>query len=222
MIPTLKEKFAGHLLAISCDIEPVVADKLWQNIVSHYSEPIRAYHNLTHLQQLFEQFEQIKSNLQQPDVVALALFYHDIIYDPTQQDNELKSAEYAIQHLKNYLTTEKCKRIHNLIMMTANHQLDDNSDNISEGDILDSDAAYLLDMDLSILGVDWTSYQGYSQAVRQEYAHVATKDYQKGRATVLEELLAHDRLYLTENYYQRLETQARQNIRREIEILLNK
>lgn len=212
-IDSLGKCFIKHLLAINTTTS-VISHALWQDIVKNYDEPIRAYHNLNHLRQLFGQFEHVKSRLQQPSIVALALFYHDIIYDPTQQDNELKSAEYAKAHLKDYLTIEQCQRIYNLIMMTANHQLED-----KDGNTLDSDAAYLLDMDLSILGADWVDYQRYAQAVRQEYEHVANDDYRKGRIAVLEGLLAHDRLYLTENYYERLEHVARENIRREIEFL---
>lgn len=213
-IDSLGKCFIKHLLAINNTTTPVIGQALWQDIVKNYDEPIRAYHNLNHLRQLFGQFEHVKSRLQQPSIVALVLFYHDIIYDPTQQDNERQSAEYAVAHLQDYLNTEQCQRIYALIMMTATHQLDNNNDNIS-----DSDAAFLLDMDLSILGADWVDYQRYAQAVRQEYAHVASDDYRTGRITVLKGLLAHDRLYLTDDYYERLEHVARENIRREIEFL---
>lgn len=213
-IDSLGKCFIKHLLAINNTTTPVIGQALWQDIVKNYDEPIRAYHNLNHLRQLFGQFEHVKSRLQQPSIVALALFYHDIIYDPTQQDNELKSAEYAITHLQDYLSTEQCKRVYDLIMMTATHQLDH-----EDGNTLDNDAAYLLDMDLSILAADCSDYQRYAQAVRQEYAHVASDDYRTGRITVLKGLLAHDRLYLTDDYYERLEQQARQNIGQEIEIL---
>ena len=216
---SLAKGFIKHLLAIDNTIPPVISQALWQALVKYYDEPIRAYHNLNHLRQLFDQFEQVKSHLQQPAIVALALFYHDIIYDPKQSDNELKSAEYAVTHLQDYFTPEQCQRIYALIMMTATHQIDDNEDNILDGNTLNSDAAFLLDMDLSILAADWADYQRYAQAVRQEYVHVANDDYRKGRIAVLEGLLAHDRLYLTQDYHQRLEQIARENIRREIEFL---
>ena len=82
-----------------------------------------------------------------------------------------------------------------------------------------SDAAYLLDMDLSILGASWSEYERYAQAVRQEYAHISNVDYRVGRIAVLKVLLAHSTLYLTDYYYARLETQARENIKREIILL---
>lgn len=207
---SLGKCFTKHLLAVNNTSTPVISQALWQDIAVRYSEPVRAYHTLAHLEQLFGQFKQTKYHLSQPSIVALALFYHDVIYDPTRQDNERKSARYAVTHLQDYLTAEQCQRISALIMMTATHQLDNTTD---------MDASYLLDMDLSILGADWSSYERYAQAVRQEYQHVAIADYRTGRIAVLKGLLAHDSLYLTDAYYQRLERQARLNIRREIEFL---
>ena len=209
--------FEWHLSAINNAIEPVILKELWQNIAMRYNETQRAYHTLKHIQQLFGQFDQIKDKLNEPHIIALALFYHDAIYTPTRSDNELKSAEYAVEALSSYLTAEQCQYIYALIMMTASHQIDDidkNSDKAKE-----SDAAYLLDMDLSILGASWSEYQQYAQAVRQEYAHVLDADYRVGRISVLKGLLAHPTLYLTDHYHSRLEEQARENIKREIKIL---
>ena len=144
----------------------------------------------------------------------MALYFHDVIYEPTRSDNELKSAEYAVAALRCYLSEEQCQYIYALIMMTATHQLNEWTDPNK-----DSDAAYLLDMDLSILGAPWSEYQQYAQAVHQEYAHIAKEDYHTGRIAVLEKLLTHPMLYLTEYYHARLEEQARNNIKREITLL---
>ena len=210
----LGEIFECHLSAINHAMEPVVLKVLWQDIATHYNEPQRAYHSLQHIQQLFEQFERIEQYLYEPHIMALALYYHDVIYEPTRSDNELKSAEYAIEALKDYLSAEQCQHIYALIMMTANHQINKLAD---ENKI--SDAAYLLDMDLSILGAPWSEYQQYAQAVRQEYAHVTKVNYRVGRITVLQKLLTHTTLYLTDYYHSRLEKQARDNIKREISFL---
>ena len=209
--------FEWHLSAINNAIEPVILKELWQDIAVRYNETQRAYHSLQHIRQSFAQFEQIKHHLNQPHIIALALFYHDVIYTPTRSDNELKSAEYAVEALISYLTAEQCQYIYALIMMTASHQIDDidkNSDKAKE-----SDAAYLLDMDLSILGASWSEYEQYAKDVRQEYANVSNADYCVGRIEVLEGLLAHLTLYLTDYYHSKLENQARQNIEREIKVL---
>lgn len=210
-VSELSHCFEQHLLSSAhCNVEPAQVYGLWQDIAIRYNETGRAYHTLNHLQQLFSQFEHIKHKLQQPSIIALALFYHDIVYEPTRNDNELKSAEYAQAVLDNYLNDAQIKRVYHLILMTAEHELNDKKD---------TDAAYLLDMDLSVLGASWPEYEQYAKSVRQEYAHVAKVAYRLGRTEVLKGLLAHPRLYLTDYYYQRLEDQARKNIQREITAL---
>lgn len=212
----LGNRFTTHLSALTLNSNITLAEVkvLWQDIAIRYNESQRAYHTLKHIQQLFGQFEQIKNALHEPHIIALALYYHDVIYEPTRSDNELKSAEYALAALSYYLSDEQCQHIYALIMMTATHQLNELAD---EDKI--SDAAYLLDMDLSILGAPWSEYQEYAQAVRQEYAHVSKADYLVGRIAVLEKLLTHPTLYLTDYYHSRLEQQARDNIKHEITVL---
>ena len=210
--------FTWHLSAMSSHITLEQVSILWQNIAIRYNEPQRAYHTLQHIQQLFGHFDQVKDNLHEPHIIALALLYHDVIYEPTHSDNELKSAEYAVESLTGYLSAEQCQHIYALIMMTASHQIEKWSDEAKERGKY-SDAAYLLDMDLSILGVSWSEYEHYAHAVRQEYAHVSDGDYRVGRMAVLKELLAHPTLYLTDYYYARLEKQARKNIEHEITLL---
>ena len=206
--------FEWHLTAINNAIEPAILKALWQDIAVRYNESQRAYHSLQHIQQLFLQFEKIKHQLHEPHIIALALYYHDIIYDPRRSDNELKSAEYAVEALKGYLSAEQCQHIYALIMMTATHELHECLDTDTV-----SDAAYFLDMDLSILGTPWSEYQVYAQAVRQEYRHIANEDYRTGRIAVLQKLFAHPVLYLTAYYHNQFEVQARDNIKREISLL---
>ena len=210
----LDKRFIMNLSAMNSDIPLEKMLALWQDIAERYNEAHRAYHTLQHIHQLFIQFKKVKHNLYEPHIIALALYYHDVIYDPRRSDNELKSAEYAIEALRCSLSEDQCQSIYALIMMTATHQID----TLAHEDKI-SDADYLLDMDLSILGVSWSEYEQYAKDIRQEYAHVSNADYCVGRVKVLEGLLAHPRLYLTDDYYSRLEQQARENIEREITLL---
>ena len=207
----LGNRFYLCLSALNSDVMPDNAQALWRTISVRYGESQRAYHTLTHIEQLLGQFDSIKHYLAEPHIVTLALYYHDVIYDPTRADNEQKSAEYAVDALSSYLRPEQCQHIYALIMMTANHQIDESINSIKY-----SDAAYLLDMDLSIFGAPWSTYEQYAQAIRQEYAHVSDVDYRDGRTGVLKRLLAHPKLYLTDYYYSQLEAQARDNINREL------
>lgn len=210
----LGNRFAQHLLALNSEMTLTEAKALWQDIATRYQETQRAYHSLNHIQQLFVEFEHVISYLYEPHIIALALYYHDVIYNPIRSDNELKSAEHMLSKLKCYLSHGQCQSIYALIMMTATHQMSELVDPNQS-----SDAAYLLDMDLSILGAPWFEYERYAQAVRQEYAHIPMTEYKTGRTQVLQTLLAHPHLYLTEHYHKQLETQARANINREIGLL---
>ena len=214
MSMSLSNHFYLCLSALSSDVTPDNAKSLWRAIFIHYGKPKRAYHTLRHIEQLLAQFDNIKHHLTAPNIVALTLYYHDVIYEPERSDNEQKSAEYAVAALSPYLNTEQCQDIYALIMMTADHQLNTLADSNKN-----NDAAYVLDMDLSILGASWSAYQQYAQTVRQEYAHVSDTNYRDGRTAVLKGLLAHPKLYLTDYYRERLENQARDNINREIILL---
>lgn len=210
----LGRHFTQHLSVLSETITSAQSDLLWQDIARRYQQPQRAYHTLTHIQHMFIQFERIKHCLYEPHMIGLAIYYHDVIYEPTRSDNEWQSAKYAVDELRCYLSAEQCQHIYALIMMTATHKLDEWVDKNKV-----SDAAYLLDMDLSILGAPWPEYQKYAQAVRQEYTHVSDDDYRVGRIKVLQGLLANSTLYLTDYYYARLEQQARANVTHEITLL---
>tara|TARA_R110002051_G_scaffold50231_1_gene97363 strand:+ start:67 stop:738 length:672 start_codon:yes stop_codon:yes gene_type:complete len=217
-LPPMNTHLSNHfylcLSALNDDVTPDDAQALWQSIFVRYGEPQRAYHTLSHIEQLLVQFDSIRHHLTAPYIVALALYYHDVIYNPTRADNEQKSAEYAVDTLSSYLSPEQYEHIYVFIMMTANHQIDESTDSVKY-----NDAAYLLDMDLSILGAPWPTYRQYAKAIRQEYAHVADDNYRDGRTAVLQGLLAHPKLYLTDHYYNQLETQARDNIKHELTLL---
>lgn len=206
----LYQHFCGCFHHFATAITPEQTLSLWQDIESHYREPHRHYHTLDHLKRMFAEFDLIAARLASPNLVAFAIFYHDIIYDPTRSDNEAKSAELMQSSLSDYLTKAQLDRIKALILMTADH-------NLTAPD--DLDAAYFLDLDLSILAAPWAEYQQYAKAVRLEYGHVAEADYRKGRTAVLQSLLAHPKLYLTQYFYDVLNQRAYLNIQSEIKTL---
>ena len=75
-------------------------DDLWTQLQQCYTEKHRAYHNLSHLEELFHYFDRYINELVDPDMVSFSIFYHDIIYHIWQKDNEEKSAKMAAQQLQ--------------------------------------------------------------------------------------------------------------------------
>ncbi|WP_273289272.1 hypothetical protein [Winogradskyella sp.] len=205
----LKPKWVD-LVSNYTDKKAIVAS-LWKDIVDHYSNTNRYYHNLDHIQNMLSQAEDFKSHIEDYDVLVFAIWYHDIIYKSTKKDNELKSALFAKKALKSLNFNEKrIENIENLIISTKKHQID-----LDEND----DNAYLLDFDLSILGSDWKTYQNYTQQIRREYKIYPEFMYKPGRKKVLQHFLERETLYFTEVYQDKFETQARENIIKELKLL---
>ncbi|WP_412559442.1 hypothetical protein [Winogradskyella sp. MIT101101] len=205
----LKPKWVD-LVSNYTDKKAIVAS-LWKDIVDHYSNTSRYYHNLAHIQNMLNQAEDFKSHVEDYDVLVFAIWYHDIIYKSTKNDNEVKSALFAKKALKSLdFDEKKLKNIEDLIISTKKHQiiLDENDDN-----------AYLLDFDLSILGSDWKTYQNYTQQIRKEYKIYPEFMYKPGRKKVLQHFLERETLYFTEVYQDKFETQARENIIKELKLL---
>src|SRR5271166_1106216 len=59
-------------------------------LIPRYAEPHRRYHTWSHIGACFDAIEKISSDRSQE--VALALFYHDAVYEPLSKDNEEQSA----------------------------------------------------------------------------------------------------------------------------------
>ena len=64
----------------------------WQEIADHYSAKNRHYHNLQHIENMLEELEEVKQEIQQMDSLLFSIYYHDIIYQATRSDNEYQSA----------------------------------------------------------------------------------------------------------------------------------
>jgi predicted metal-dependent HD superfamily phosphohydrolase len=57
-------------------------------LVKAYGEPQRAYHTRPHLEECLLVFDEAKGFMQQPDLIEMALWFHDAVYDPKSGDNE--------------------------------------------------------------------------------------------------------------------------------------
>jgi len=178
-------------------------------LVERYSESHRAYHNLAHVLDCLDEFESARQLARNDTAVALALWYHDIVYDPRAKDNEERSAELANEALNSAgLAQETRESITALILSTKKH---DGS--------LDLDAPFMVDVDLSILGREPARFDEYESQIRQEYSWVPEDAFVNGRSAILESFLARTVLYGTEFFRAKYERQARENLRRSIQQL---
>ena len=181
-------------------------EPIFDEIVRRYGEPQRAYHTLDHVQDCLFQFDQAGDLAEHPEEVEVALWCHDVIYDPHVADNEIRSAAWAGKILDaGKVSVEASARVQALILATQHQATPDSPD-----------AALLADIDLSILGRSPAEFDRYDAAIRQEYHWVPESTYRAARVKVLEAFLARPAIYQTTWFRDRYEAQARENLGRVI------
>lgn len=207
-INALKTHYYQLLSLFAIDKQDI--EQYWQALCCLYQQPHRFYHNLSHIDAMLDKFLDIQARIDDKSAVLFAIFYHDCIYHTPKksQSNEQLSADYFYQHFHGLLPDDLVKKVCCFILATERHQLL----------LQDSDLAYFLDLDLSILAEDHTIYQHYCQNIQKEYAHIHPLLYKMGRAKMLSQFLLKKRIFYSD-YFFRHETTARNNLKNELKNL---
>lgn len=183
---------------------PALLDLLEQR----YSEPHRAYHTLDHVRACLVHADEIRTLLRQPAQVELAIWFHDAIYDPRAADNEARSARWVQDALLGAgAASADAQRVSTLVRLTGH-------DAAAPED--DEDARLLLDTDLAILGAEPAAFDAYEAQIRREYAWVPWPEFCRKRAAILRGFLQRTTIYQTEHFQQRMEQNARYNLKRSL------
>ncbi|RYD20407.1 MAG: phosphohydrolase [Verrucomicrobiaceae bacterium] len=177
------------------------ASRAWIGLHTRYSEPHRHYHNLHHIAAMLAKMDEVAPG---DPATELAIWFHDVIYDPRARDNEEQSAAFFVAEMADSLDPVLCLDVVRLILATdyARERTGAADENL------------LRDIDLAILASAPETYQSYSDAVRKEYAHVPDGDFRKGRAAVMSRFLD-GRIFHTDAFANE-ELIAKGNIRNEI------
>lgn len=198
--PMLKSIFIELCTKYSSDEALVVV--LWNNIENAYSEKGRHYHTLAHLEDLYSELNEVKSEIVDWDALLFTLFYHDVVYNAKRSDNETKSGEVAMQSMEKIgvpkATINLCVQ---QIIETQKHQRSANSD-----------TNYFLDADLSVLGREQSIYQTYFENVRKEYKMYPDFLYRPGRKKVLQHFLEMESIFKTDYFRNKYEAKAKENL----------
>ena len=176
--------------------------KVFNKLIAAYSEKQRAYHTLQHLYECLALLDSIRADLNDADAVALALWFHDAVYDPQAKDNELKSAELFEQYLAQDLSFDIVQKIKRWILVTQKHEATN-----------ELDLQFLLDIDLAILAASAERFTEYEQQIQQEYAWVYPDIYLIKRKQVLAHFYQTEPLYQTEYFQQNFEQRAKENLK---------
>jgi predicted metal-dependent HD superfamily phosphohydrolase len=201
-------------------------NKLWRNvhavgdfeeffseIVRHYSELHRRYHNLDHIVDCLRRFDEASFLCKDVLAVEMAIWKHDEVYEIGQNTtNEEKSGQLAKLDAKKMGLGETFgQKVDDLILVTKDHR---GAKTIDE--------MVLIDVDLSILGRPWTEFVAYEEKVRDEYTYdgrVSPAQFDAGRLKFLESFVERRPIYLTDFFRDRYEQTARENVARSIAAL---
>ena len=181
-------------------------EDLHRRLVAAWSEGQRHYHTLQHLRECLEHLQAARAQAHRPDEIAVALWFHDAVYEPQREDNEARSAQWLrASAAEDGVPQAALERLHEMVMATVDHMPRDGAD-----------TQLLVDIDLSILGADPARFDESNHQIRREYGHVPEPEWKPGRRKVLQGFLERPRLYGTERFHAMLEARARDNLAREL------
>jgi predicted metal-dependent HD superfamily phosphohydrolase len=180
----------------------------YNGIVQRYEEPHRFYHTLGHIEFGLKLIEQLDFKQPIKDVMAMAFWYHDAVYDTEHraESNESLSAKLAAKHRLYPVVGEL------ILATTPGLWLANKSD---------TEKAFI-SVDLAILGQDEQTYHRYAQNIRKEYIQYLDQQYVAGRKAVLEKFLIKARnksLFPYQPFSTKYSDLAYRNIMQEIDSL---
>jgi len=181
----------------------------YEKLTQAYAQPHRHYHNQQHIAECLAELDAARDLSENPAVVEVALWFHDAVYDPRATDNEEQSAAWAREFLESSGRADLGRTIADLVMATKSH-------NTNSG----ADGALMIDVDLSILGQNEARFAEYESQIRREYEWVPNDLFNSKRAEMLHRFLQRPRIYSTERFFTKYETQARRRLEMSVRKLM--
>jgi len=176
------------------------------SLLAAYAEPHRRYHTLQHLRECLGLLAETADAAARPCEVAIALWFHDAIYDVRRSDNEERSADWASAAVAAAgAVPAVVERIRSLVLATK-HSMAPGSD----------DERLLVDIDLAVLGAPAPRFAEYERQIRAEYAWVPQPLFDEKRGAILRSFLDRERIFATPLFHSRFEAAARANLTRAI------
>ncbi|MBP6908541.1 MAG: pantetheine-phosphate adenylyltransferase [Candidatus Pacebacteria bacterium] len=215
VVQKLKEKFIfskarKHWDSLMLSLLPLYdaneAEKVFYELTRRYSEWHRAYHTLEHIVAMLDEcaFLGIRDS-----ALLLAIWLHDVIYDPLSKDNEDQSATFAKRVIQKMgISGDIGNKVGYLILCTKHDGIPDNEL-----------ALLLVDLDLIVLGKSEEEFDLYETRVRKEYESVPELVFREARSKILQSFLGRHSIYFTQVFIEKYESSARANLKRSLQKL---
>jgi predicted metal-dependent HD superfamily phosphohydrolase len=184
-----------------------------------YANPERGYHSWSHISDLLESFEQVSGFATRPDLITMAIFWHDAVYITQTANHERRDdlsnvrdsaalfAEYTL------LDAPEAQAVEELIMATADHLGTIASREHYPG--FSKDLDLFVDLDLSTLAAPWSRFAVNFEAIRFEFSWVPNAAFNAAQGAFLLKLLtSEDKLFRRSETIRRWRGDAVTNIKR--------
>lgn len=210
-----------RLVEIGVETNPKLEHWFWKSILAAYTDPSRAHHDFVHIARMLKDylehgFSSLYSGnpepiheLKNPLAMEVAVLLHDVVNIPGDPKSEEMSADFAATLLQG--APPKFIKLVRRFIMATKHSKAINS--------MDKESAFIIDLDLSILGKDEDIFDLYEANIRKEYAKYSDQVFARGRIDFLKTICARERIFTHAYFYNAYEKKARANMARSIDKL---
>lgn len=175
---------------------------IYHRLILAYNEPQRVYHTLIHIESCFAMFDEVKHLLDNPDALALAIWFHDAIYELGACDNEKRSADWFMVETKGLFADKLRQQVYTHIMATLH------CGRTIEG----RDSQFMVDIDLSSFGMPWPQFLRDSKNVRNERLDIPDHEFYTKQCGFQKALLERPKFFQSDYFFEHYEDQARRNL----------
>lgn len=196
-----KERFS-RLWSRCASADHGKAGAVFDELAAHYREPHRFYHTGVHINDCLVRMDLAEAELGRSDSVELAVWFHDVIYICGDADNEQRSAEWFAEKAAGAFPPEVVREVEGYIMSTTHREMPG-----------DQGAKFVVDVDLSGLGMEARMFWRDGNNIRKEAAGLSDAEFARGQGGFLRMLLKRERIFLTPFFHDLYEARARRNIR---------
>ena len=185
----------------------ITVDSTYNRLVTAYNGSDRHYHNINHISDGLDELDQSRHLAEYPDILEMAWWWHDFIYNAKSPINEYKSSIATDLRLGKLGLSVDIRNRAGWLIMTTKH------DHIPE----DHDCRLIIDIDLASLSAPPKIFDKNTANIRKEYRTAVPDDkiFAIGRTKFFEKLLENRHsIYLTDYFRNKYEAQAQENLKR--------